>query len=43
MTQKFVEFYTPDEDDQTQDESETDEPKENTIEETKDNGDGNKY
>ena len=35
------EFYTPDEDDQTQDESETDEPKENEIEETKDSGDGN--
>ena len=38
------EFYTPDEDDQTQDESETDEPKENEIEEieeTKDSEDGN--
>ena len=35
------EFYTPDEDDQTQGESETDEPKENEIEETKDSGDGN--
>ena len=35
------EFYTPEEDDQTQDESETDEPKENEIEETKDSGDGN--
>ena len=35
------EFYTPDEDDQTQGESETDEPRENEIEETKDSGDGN--
>ena len=35
------EFYTPEEDDQTQDESETDEPRENEIEETKDSGDGN--
>ena len=35
------EFYTPEEDDQTQDEGETDEPKENEIEETKDSGDGN--
>ena len=38
------EFYTPDKDDQTQDESETDEPKENEleeIEETKDSEDGN--
>ena len=35
------EFYTPEEDDQTQDESETDEPGENEIEETKDSGDGN--
>ena len=30
-----------DKDDQTQDESETEEPKENEIEETKDSGDGN--
>ena len=35
------EFYSHDEDDQTQDESETEEPKENEIEETKDSGDGN--
>ena len=35
------EFYTPEEDDQTQDESETDEPRENEIEETKDSSDGN--
>ena len=35
------EFYSHDEDDQTQEESETDEPKENEIEETKDSGDGN--
>ena len=35
------EFYTPDEDDQTQGESDTEEPKENEIEETKDSGDGN--
>ena len=35
------EFYTPDEDDQTQGESDTDEPRENEIEETKDSGDGN--
>ena len=35
------EFYTHEEDDQTQDESETDEPRENEIEETKDSGDGN--
>ena len=34
------EFYSHEEDDQTQDESETDEPTENEIE-TKDNGDGN--
>ena len=34
------EFYTPDEDDQTQDESDTDEARENEIEETKDSGDG---
>ena len=41
-SKKFVdEFYTPDEDDQTQDESETDEPREEEIEETKDSGDGN--
>ena len=35
------EFYSHDEDDQTQEESETEEPKENEIEETKDSGDGN--
>ena len=35
------EFYSPEDDDQTQDESETDEPRENEIEETKDSGDGN--
>ena len=35
------EFYTPDKDDQTQGESDTDEPRENEIEETKDSGDGN--
>ena len=35
------EFYSHEEDDQTQDESETEEPRENKIEETKDSGDGN--
>ena len=35
------EFYTPEEDDQTQEESERDEPRENEIDETKDSGDGN--
>ena len=35
------EFYSHDEDDQTQEESETEEPKENEIEETKESGDGN--
>ena len=41
-SKKLVEeFYTPEEDDQTQDESESDGPKGNEIEETKDNGDGN--
>ena len=35
------EFYSHDEDDQPQDESETEEPKESEIEETKDSGDGN--
>ena len=35
------EFYSHEEDDQTQDESETEEPRENDIEETKDSGDGN--
>ena len=35
------EFYSHEEDDQTQDESETEEPRENEIEETKDSGDGN--
>ena len=35
------EFYTPEEDDQTQEESETDEPRENEIDEAKDSGDGN--
>ena len=35
------EFYSHDEDDQTQEESETEELKENEIEETKDSGDGN--
>ena len=35
------EFYSHDEDNQTQDESETEEPKENKIEETKDSGDVN--
>ena len=41
-SQKLIdEFYSHDEDDQTQEESETDEPKENEIEETKDSGDGN--
>ena len=34
------EFYSHDEDDQTQEESETEEPKENEIEETKDSVDG---
>ena len=35
------EFYSHEEDDQTQDESETEEPRENEIEETRDSGDGN--
>ena len=35
------EFYTPEEDDQTQEVSEKDEPRENEIDETKDSGDGN--
>ena len=35
------EFYSHDENDQTQEERETEEPKENEIEETKDSGDGN--
>ena len=35
------EFYSHEEDDQTQDESEAEEPRENEIEETKDSGDGN--
>ena len=35
------EFYSHDEDDQTQEESETEEPNENDIEETKDSGEGN--
>ena len=35
------ELYSHDEDDQTQEESETEELKENEIEETKDSGDGN--
>ena len=35
------EFYSHEEDDQTQDESQTEEPRENEIEETKDSGDGN--
>ena len=35
------EFYTPEEDDQTQEESETDEPREIEIDETKDSDDGN--
>ena len=35
------EFYSHQEDNQTQDESETEEPRENEIEETKDSGDGN--
>ena len=35
------EFYSHEEDDQTQDESETEEPRENEIEETEDSGDGN--
>ena len=35
------EFYSHEEDDQNQDESETEEPRENEIEETKDSGDGN--
>ena len=35
------EFYPHEDDDQTQDESETEEPRENKIEETKDSGDGN--
>ena len=36
-----VEFYSHEEDDQTQVDSETEEPRENKIEETKDSGDGN--
>ena len=35
------EFYLYEEDDQTQDESETEEPRENEIKETKDSGDNN--
>ena len=35
------EFYSHEEDDQIQDESETEDPRENEIEETKDSGDGN--
>ena len=35
------EFYSHDEDDQTRDESETEEPRENEMEETKDSSDGN--
>ena len=35
------EFYSHEEDDQTQDESETEESRENEIEEIKDSGDGN--
>ena len=35
------EFYSHEEDDQTQDESETEEPRENEIEETRDSGDVN--
>ena len=35
------EFYSHEEDDQTQDESETEDPRQNEIEETKDNCDGN--
>ena len=34
-------IYTPEEDDQTQEESETDEPRKNEIDETKDSDDGN--
>ena len=37
----IAELYSHDEDDQTQEESETEEPKVNEIEETKDSGDGN--
>ena len=37
----FDEFYSHEEDDQTQDESETEEPRENKLEETKDRGDSN--
>ena len=41
-SEKLVdEFYTPEEDDQTQDESETDEPRENEIAEAKDSEDDN--
>ena len=41
-SQKLVdEFYSNDEDDQTQEESESEELKGNKIEETKDSGDGN--
>ena len=35
------EFYSHEKDDQTQDESETEDPRENEIKETKDNSDGN--
>ena len=35
------EFYSHEEDDQTQDETETEEPRENKIEKTKDSGDDN--
>ena len=40
-TKLIDEFYSHDEDDQTHDQSETEEPKENEIEEPKDSGDGN--
>ena len=42
MTQRnWLMNLTPEEDDQTQEESETDEPRENEIDETEDSGDGN--
>ena len=39
MLKLIDEFYSHDEDDQTEDESETEEPRKNEIEETKDRGD----
>ena len=40
MLKLIDEFYSHDEDDQTKDESETEDPRENEIEESKDRRDG---